>query len=55
MRHVGTVAGREFLELCVKLRKNIIISGGTGTGKTSLLGAVAAAIPDEERIVVGPE
>jgi pilus assembly protein CpaF len=45
-------AAREFLEICVRLHKNIIISGGTGTGKTSLLGAVSAAIPEEERIVV---
>ncbi len=45
-------AAREFLEICVRLHKNIIISGGTGTGKTSLLGAVSAAIPEEERIIV---
>ena len=45
-------SAREFLELCVRLRKNVIISGGTGTGKTSLLGAVSAAIPAEERIIV---
>jgi pilus assembly protein CpaF len=45
-------AAREFLEICVRLHKNIIISGGTGTGKTSLLGAVSAAVPEEERIVV---
>ncbi|MFO7904540.1 MAG: CpaF family protein [Planctomycetota bacterium] len=45
-------AAREFLEICVRLHKNIIISGGTGTGKTSLLGAVSQAVPDGERIVV---
>ena len=38
-------SAREFLEICVRLHKNIIISGGTGTGKTSLLGAVSAAVP----------
>ncbi len=43
---------KEFLEICVRLRKNILISGGTGTGKTSLLGAISRAIPEEERIVV---
>ncbi len=45
-------AAKEFLELCVRMKKNILISGGTGTGKTSLLGALSTAIPDEERIVV---
>lgn len=45
-------AAKEFLELCVRMKKNILISGGTGTGKTSLLGAMSRAIPDEERIVV---
>lgn len=43
---------KEFLEICVRLRKNILISGGTGTGKTVLLGALSRAIPPEERIVV---
>ncbi len=45
-------SAREFLEICVRLHKNVVISGGTGTGKTSLLGAVTSAIPEEERIVV---
>jgi pilus assembly protein CpaF len=45
-------SSREFLEICVRLKKNILISGGTGTGKTSLLGALSAAIPAEERIIV---
>jgi len=45
-------AAREFLEICVRLHKNILIAGGTGSGKTSLLGAMTRAIPEEERIVV---
>ena len=43
---------QEFLEMCVLLRKNIMISGGTGTGKTVMLGAISRAIPEAERIVV---
>jgi pilus assembly protein CpaF len=45
-------AAQEFLEICVRLRKNMLISGGTGTGKTVLLGAISRAIPEEERIIV---
>jgi pilus assembly protein CpaF len=33
-------------------RETILISGGTGTGKTTLLNALAASIPDEERLVI---
>ena len=36
----------------VKNRQNILISGGTGTGKTTLLNVLADFIPDEERIVL---
>lgn len=42
----------EFLSLCVRMHKNIVISGGTGTGKTSLLNALSTAIPESERIIV---
>jgi pilus assembly protein CpaF len=36
----------------VEDRRNILISGGTGTGKTTLLNALAATIPDDDRIVL---
>lgn len=42
----------EFLRLLVILHKNTVISGGTGSGKTSMLNALSASIPDRERIVV---
>ena len=41
----------EFLKACVKMRLNILVSGGTGTGKTTFLNALSASIPDSERIV----
>jgi pilus assembly protein CpaF len=42
----------EFLTLCVKSRRNIAICGGPGAGTGTLLSALAAVIPDDERIVV---
>ena len=36
----------------VRDRKNILISGGTGTGKTTLLNALASYIPDDQRLVI---
>ena len=42
---------KSFLELLVKCRYNIFISGGTGSGKTTFLNALSQAIQPEERIV----
>ncbi|MCB9598992.1 MAG: Flp pilus assembly complex ATPase component TadA [Sandaracinus sp.] len=40
-----------FLVRAVKVRKNIVISGGTGSGKTTLLNVLSGAIPGRERVV----
>ncbi len=40
-----------FLRAAVRLRKNIIVSGGTGSGKTTMLNVVSSYIPDGERIL----
>lgn len=42
---------RAFLELVVRCKYNIFISGGTGSGKTTFLNALSQAIPEEERII----
>jgi len=40
-----------FLRACVQLRLNTVVSGGTGTGKTTILNALSAYIPERERII----
>lgn len=42
---------RDFLQACILLRKNMVVSGGTGSGKTTVLNVLSAFIPDNERIV----
>ncbi len=41
----------DFMKACVKGRLNIITSGGTGTGKTTMLNVLSSFIPDNERII----
>ncbi|MCK4649100.1 CpaF family protein, partial [bacterium] len=41
----------EFIRICVQARQNIIISGGTSSGKTTLLNIASSFIPQDERIV----
>ena len=42
----------DFLRTAVRIHCNILVAGGTGTGKTSLLNAMSTAILDDERIIV---
>lgn len=41
----------QFLKACVEARLNIVVSGGTGSGKTTMLNILSAFIPSDERIV----
>lgn len=41
----------EFIKACVICRKNIIVSGGTGSGKTTVLNVLSEFIPENERII----
>src|SRR5438094_5877851 len=53
MIRLGTLAEEtvDFLQRCIAAQLNILISGGTGTGKTTLLNALSQAVSDAERIV----
>ena len=53
MVRLGTLSSEtiDFLTRCIEAELNVLISGGTGTGKTTLLNALSTAIPDKDRIV----
>jgi pilus assembly protein CpaF len=53
MVRLGTISedAVEFLDSCLQAKLNVLISGGTGSGKTTMLNALSASIPNSERIV----
>ncbi|MCL6570222.1 MAG: CpaF family protein [Bacillus sp. (in: Bacteria)] len=53
LTHFGTLTEdmARFLDICVKSKLNIFISGGTGSGKTSTLNVLSSFIPNTERII----
>ena len=50
---IGTLSkeAAEFLQNCILAQLNVLVSGGTGSGKTTFLNALSATIPDSDRIV----
>jgi pilus assembly protein CpaF len=47
-----SLTGARFLDVCIYLAKNTIISGGTGSGKTSLLNILGSRIPGHQRLLI---
>jgi len=50
---MGTLSAQtgDFIDACVRGRINTVVSGGTGTGKTTLLNVLSSFIPSDERII----
>ena len=46
-----TAEAAEFLDRCVRARLNVLISGGTGSGKTTMLNVMSGSIPESDRLV----
>lgn len=41
-----------FLDICVHLGKNVVVSGGTGSGKTTMLNVLGSRIPNTQRLII---
>jgi pilus assembly protein CpaF len=48
-------AARDFLYACVMVKKSILVAGGAGAGKTTLVNALTSFVPEKERLVVVEE
>jgi pilus assembly protein CpaF len=46
-----SASAAEFLDLCIRGKLNVLVSGGTGTGKTTLLNVLSSSIPLAERVI----
>ncbi|MFW5967687.1 MAG: CpaF family protein [Persicimonas sp.] len=47
-----TPVASQFIEACVKMKRNLVVAGGTGSGKTSLLNCISLLISPDDRIIV---
>ena len=54
LARIGAISGPALgtVRAAARERRNILISGGTGTGKTTLLAAISSLVPEDERVVV---
>jgi pilus assembly protein CpaF len=46
-----SISVANFLKACVEARINLVVSGGTGTGKTTFLNVLSSFIPEDERVI----
>ncbi len=44
--------GARFLDICIHLGKNVLVSGGTGSGKTTMLNVLGSRIPSTQRLLI---
>ena len=45
-------AGARFLDICIHLGRNVVVSGGTGSGKTTMLNVLGGRIPNTQRLLI---